>query len=75
MGPARAGSSEGRGQPLSERGCPPQVFEELLLDADWSVNAGSWLCLSCSAFFQQFFKCYCPVGFGRRTDPSGDYIR
>ncbi|CAF93039.1 unnamed protein product [Tetraodon nigroviridis] len=53
----------------------PQVFEELLLDADWSVNAGSWMWLSCSAFFQQFFKCYCPVGFGRRTDPSGDYIR
>lgn len=52
-----------------------QVFEELLLDADWSVNAGSWMWLSCSAFFQQFFHCYCPVGFGRRTDPSGDYIR
>ncbi|XP_052361427.1 cryptochrome-2-like [Oncorhynchus keta] len=51
------------------------VFEELLLDADWSVNAGSWLWLSCSSFFQQFFHCYCPVGFGRRTDPSGDYIR
>lgn len=52
-----------------------QVFEELLLDADWSVNAGSWMWLSCSAFFQQFFHCYCPVGFGRRTDPTGDYIR
>ncbi|XP_059191050.1 cryptochrome-2 [Centropristis striata] len=52
-----------------------KVFEELLLDADWSVNAGSWMWLSCSAFFQQFFHCYCPVGFGRRTDPSGDYIR
>ncbi|KAM7413865.1 hypothetical protein PAMA_018927 [Pampus argenteus] len=52
-----------------------RVFEELLLDADWSVNAGSWMWLSCSAFFQQFFHCYCPVGFGRRTDPSGDYIR
>ncbi|XP_043980523.1 cryptochrome-1b isoform X4 [Gambusia affinis] len=52
-----------------------RVFEELLLDADWSVNAGSWMWLSCSSFFQQFFHCYCPVGFGRRTDPSGDYIR
>lgn len=52
-----------------------KVFEELLLDADWSVNAGSWMWLSCSAFFQQFFHCYCPVGFGRRTDPTGDYIR
>ncbi|RXM28850.1 C-Jun-amino-terminal kinase-interacting protein 1 [Acipenser ruthenus] len=52
-----------------------RVFEELLLDADFSVNAGSWMWLSCSAFFQQFFHCYCPVGFGKRTDPSGDYIR
>ena len=66
--------------------CPPQlvccvrlclsaVFEELLLDADWSVNAGSWMCHSCSSFFQPFFHCYCPVGFGRRMDPNGDYIR
>ncbi|KAK6319851.1 hypothetical protein J4Q44_G00089580 [Coregonus suidteri] len=31
--------------------------------------------LSCSAFFQQFFHCYCPVGFRRRKDPSGGYIR
>uniref|UniRef100_A0A671R7H4 Cryptochrome circadian regulator 3b n=1 Tax=Sinocyclocheilus anshuiensis TaxID=1608454 RepID=A0A671R7H4_9TELE len=52
-----------------------KVFEELLLDADWSVNAGSWLCHSCSSFFQQFFHCYCPVGFGRRIDPNGDFIR
>lgn len=52
-----------------------KVFEELLLDADWSINAGSWMWLSCSSFFQQFFHCYCPVGFGRRTDPNGDYIR
>ncbi|KAG5837827.1 hypothetical protein ANANG_G00217150 [Anguilla anguilla] len=52
-----------------------KVFEELLLDADWSVNAGSWMWLSCSSFFQQFFHCYCPVGFGRRTDPNGDFIR
>lgn len=55
--------------------CLVQVFEELVIDADWSVNAGSWMWLSCSSFFQQFFHCYCPVGFGRRTDPSGDYIR
>ncbi len=55
--------------------CVLQVFEELLLDADWSVNAGSWMWLSCSSFFQQFFHCYCPVGFGRRTDPNGDFIR
>ncbi len=52
-----------------------QVFDELLLDADWSTNAGSWMWLSCSSFFQQFFHTYCPVNFGKRTDPNGDYIR
>lgn len=52
-----------------------QVFDELLLDADWSTNAGSWMWLSCSSFFEQFFHTYCPVNFGKRTDPNGDYIR
>ncbi|XP_044750690.1 cryptochrome-1 [Coccinella septempunctata] len=52
-----------------------KVFEELLLDADWSVNAGTWMWLSCSSFFQQFSHCYCPVKFGRKADPNGDYIR
>ncbi|KAG7272381.1 hypothetical protein CRUP_000372, partial [Coryphaenoides rupestris] len=55
--------------------CGMKVFDELLLDGDWSINAGSWMWVSCSAFFQQFFHCYCPVGFGRRIDPSGAYIR
>lgn len=52
-----------------------KVFDELLLDADWSVNAGMWMWFSCSSFFQQFFHCYCPVRFGRKTDPNGDFIR
>lgn len=52
-----------------------KIFEEYSLDADWSVNAGMWLWLSCSSFFQQFFHCYCPVKFGRKADPNGDYIR
>ncbi|XP_063393633.1 cryptochrome-1-like [Cydia fagiglandana] len=52
-----------------------KVFDELLLDADWSVNAGMWMWLSCSSFFQQFFHCYCPVRFGRKSDPNGDFIR
>nr|AFV96168.1 cryptochrome 2 [Talitrus saltator] len=52
-----------------------KVFDELLLDADWSVNAGSWMWLSCSSFFQQFFHCYCPVRYGRKADPNGDFIR
>uniref|UniRef100_UPI00398EE076 cryptochrome-2-like isoform X3 n=1 Tax=Pristiophorus japonicus TaxID=55135 RepID=UPI00398EE076 len=52
-----------------------KVFDEMLLDADFSVNAGSWMWLSCSALFQQFCHFYCPVGFGKRTDPNGDYVR
>jgi len=56
-----------------ERGM--EVFEELLLDADWALNAGNWMWLSCSCFFYQYFRCYSPVAFGKKTDPSGAYIR
>lgn len=51
------------------------MFEKWLLDAEWSLNAGNWMWLSCSAFFQQFFNCICPVAFGKKLDPNGDYIR
>ncbi|XP_023343983.1 cryptochrome-1, partial [Eurytemora carolleeae] len=56
-----------------ERG--QEVFEELLLDADWSLNAGNWMWLSASSFFYQFFRVYSPVAFGKKTDPTGEYIR
>ena len=52
-----------------------EVFEELLLDADWSLNAGNWMWLSASAFFHQSCKCYSPVAFGKKTDPSEEYIK
>ncbi|XP_072521644.1 cryptochrome circadian regulator 4 [Salminus brasiliensis] len=52
-----------------------KVFEEYLLDADYSVNAGNWMWLSASAFFHQYNRIFCPVRFGRRTDPEGHYIR
>ena len=51
------------------------VFERHLLDADWSINNFSWHWLSCSAFFHQFFRCYSPIAFFKKTDPSGSYIR
>jgi len=51
------------------------VFEELLLDADWSMNAGNWMWLSASAFFHQFYRVYSPVAFGKKTDKTGEYIR
>ncbi|XP_076320919.1 (6-4)-photolyase isoform X2 [Tachypleus tridentatus] len=52
-----------------------KVFEEFLLDADWSLNAGNWMWLSASAFFHQYFRIYSPVAFGKNTDKNGDYIR
>lgn len=52
-----------------------KVFEELLLDADWALNAGNWMWLSASAFFHQFFRVYSPVVFGKKTDPTGNYIK
>ncbi|KAM4047736.1 cryptochrome-1-like isoform 1-T2 [Anomaloglossus baeobatrachus] len=52
-----------------------KVFEELLLDADYSINAGNWMWLSASAFFHHYTRILCPVRFGKRTDPDGNYIR
>jgi len=52
-----------------------EVFEELLLDADWSLNAANWMWLSASSFFYQYFRCYSPIAFGKKTDPDGSYIR
>jgi cryptochrome len=56
-----------------ERG--QKVFDELLIDADWSINACNWQWLSCSAFFYQYFRCYSPVSFGQKSDPEGAFIR
>ena len=56
-----------------ERG--KEVFDELLLDADWSLNAANWMWLSASCFFYQYFRVYSPVEFGKKTDKNGDYIR
>ncbi|XP_038210735.1 cryptochrome-1 [Zerene cesonia] len=52
-----------------------KVFEDLLLDYDWSLNAGNWMWLSASAFFYKFFRVYSPVAFGKKTDKEGLYIR
>lgn len=52
-----------------------KVFDELLLDADWSVNAGTCLWMSFSSFFKTINHLYDPVSFGRKLDPDGEYIR
>ena len=51
------------------------VFEKHLVDADWSINNFSWHWLSCSAFFHQYFRCYSPIAFFKKTDPNGNYIK
>lgn len=56
-----------------ERG--KEVFEELLLDADWALNAGNWMWLSASAFFYQYFRVYSPIAFGKKYDSKGKYVR
>lgn len=57
-----------------ERG--QEIFEELLLDADYALNAGNWLWLSgTSVFFRAYFRLYSPTAFPKKYDPNGDYIR
>jgi cryptochrome len=57
-----------------ERGM--EVFEELLLDADYALNAGNWLWLSgTSSYFTAYFRLYSPVAFPKKYDPNGDYVR
>ena len=51
------------------------MFELELLDGDWAINNANWQWLSCSRFFYQFGRCYSPIAFGKKTDPSGAYIR
>ena len=50
-------------------------FESHLLDADYALNGFNWLWLSCSGFFYQYFRCYSPIAFQKKNDPSGSYIR
>lgn len=54
-----------------------KVFYHYLLDADWSVCSGNWMWVSSSAFekFLQCPSCFCPVNYGRRMDPQGQFVR
>ncbi|KAL8679189.1 MAG: hypothetical protein Q9186_004486 [Xanthomendoza sp. 1 TL-2023] len=56
-----------------ERGA--EVFEEWLIDHETSCNSGNWQWLSCTAFFAQFYRCYSPVAFPKRTDADGEFVR
>ncbi|KAI4248483.1 MAG: hypothetical protein L6R40_001044 [Gallowayella cf. fulva] len=56
-----------------ERGA--EVFEEWLIDHETSCNSGNWQWLSCTAFFAQFYRCYSPVAFPKRTDAEGGFVK
>jgi len=52
-----------------------KIFDLYLLDSDYALNNANWQWLSCSNFFYQYFRCYSPIAFGKKTDPDGSYIR
>ncbi|PFX23560.1 Cryptochrome-1 [Stylophora pistillata] len=52
-----------------------KVFEELQLDAEWSLNVGNWLWLSGSTFVEEHVPWFCPVEVGKKIDPTGEYVR
>lgn len=54
-----------------------EFFMEFLIDADWAVNAGNWMYISSSAFEDALAttKCLSPAIYGKRVDPSGEYIK
>jgi cryptochrome len=58
-----------------ERGA--EHFMEQLVDCDWAVNSGNWMWVTSTAFERMLNCSICinPVLYGRRLEPSGDYIR
>jgi cryptochrome len=56
-----------------ERGA--EVFEEWLIDHEVACNSGNWMWLSCTAFYSQFYRCYSPIAFPKKTDMNGDFVR
>ena len=56
-----------------ERGA--EVFEEWLIDHETACNSGNWQWLSCTAFYAQFYRCYSPIAFPKKTDSSGKFVR
>lgn len=42
---------------------------------DHFLNAANWMWLSATAFFNQYYRVYSPVTFGKKYDPEGKFIR
>ncbi|KAF1985163.1 cryptochrome-2 [Aulographum hederae CBS 113979] len=56
-----------------ERGA--EVFEEWLVDHETACNVGNWQWLSCTAFYSQFYRCYSPIAFPKKTDKEGQFVK
>lgn len=52
-----------------------KLFDKLLLDADYALNNANWMWLSASAFFNQYWRVYSPVAFGKKYDPEGNMVK
>ena len=51
------------------------VFDRLLIDADWSLNASNWMWLSASAYFTAIDRIYSPVAFPKKYAGAFAYVR
>ena len=51
------------------------VFDELLIDADYSLNNANWLWLSASAFFTAYTRIYSPISFPKKYDREGKFVK
>jgi cryptochrome len=56
-----------------ERGA--EVFEEWLIDHEVACNSGNWQWLACVAFYAQFYRCYSPIAFPKKTDKEGAFVK
>jgi cryptochrome len=58
-----------------ERGM--KTFLKYLIDADWSVCSGNWNWISCGDPEEVLNPTitFCPVKYGQKIDPTGEYIR
>lgn len=63
------------GRLMLEHGCGYQVNIRICVSVRVLFMKKIYFLISGSSFFQQIFHCYCPVRFGRKADPNGDYIR
>jgi cryptochrome len=65
--------------PWSVPGCRDinwrEIYKRQPTVQDHFLNAANWQWLSASAFFNQYYRVYSPVTFGKKYDPNGNFIK